>query len=121
MTSLKKNELINLPIKITNSNIKCLEHVSLLTSIRFAKRGQIALYLTSPSGTVTELLGYRYKDTSRRWFSRWRFTSVHFWGEKPLGKWLVQIVLNGAGNGQVRRMFIELFGSSNDETCKTFA
>ena len=81
--------------KIIKTNILCLEQVSIITSIQFSKRGQIGIYLTSPSGTVTELLGYRLRDVSRRWYPSWRFTSVHFWGEQVEGEWLLQIVLNG--------------------------
>ena len=43
--------------------------------------------LTSPSGTMSTLLGQRDNDYSSSGFINWPFMSVMFWGENPSGEW----------------------------------
>ena len=55
------------------------------------KRGDIKIELTSPSGTVSTLLGHRDDDFVRGGYFNWPFMSVMFWGEDPTGKWTLII------------------------------
>ena len=53
-------------------------------------RGDLRIKLTSPSGTESILLDYRYKDKEGI-YDNWPFMSVHFWGENPSGIWMLSI------------------------------
>lgn len=87
-------------------NITFLEHVVANMSFRYHRRGDLKITLISPSGTPSLLLNYRKKDDSNKGkfrqqkirliFNQFRillamtffpFTSVHNWGENPIGKW----------------------------------
>ena len=41
-----------------------LEHVQAELTIQTERRGDLEIYLTSPSGTKSQLLGFRYEITS---------------------------------------------------------
>lgn len=44
------------------------------------------------TGTISQLLTARPLDTSDAGFSNWKFMSVHFWGENPVGTWKMHVV-----------------------------
>lgn len=72
--------------------ISSLEHVIVTVSIPFlGKRGNVVVILESPAGTKSELMTQRPSDSdsnSVRLIS-WNFSSVHFWGEKVEGIWIL--------------------------------
>ena len=68
-----------------------LEHVQVLTTIRFAKRGDLKLTLFSPMGTRAVLLPPRPQDYNQNGFHKWPFLSVQSWGEDPRGTWTLMI------------------------------
>lgn len=74
------------------SAINYLEHVQAKISLKFRPRGSLKITLISPSGTKSDLLLPRMRDTFDDTFNNWPFLSVHFWGEKPAGKWTLRIV-----------------------------
>lgn len=71
------------------NNIRKLEHVQLLVSLKHRRRGDLSITLTSPYGTTSKLLSTRRYDDHSDGLSKWMFMSVHFWGEDPRGKWKV--------------------------------
>lgn len=77
--------------KGTANSVKYLEHVDAVVSLSFTKRGDLALYLTSPSGTRSTLLAKRLRDNSRRGFHDWAFMTTHAWEENPEGTWTLEI------------------------------
>ena len=48
---------------------------------------------TSPKGTWSKLLYSRMMDslTGYRFFTNWRVSSLHYWGERPFGDWNITI------------------------------
>ena len=40
---------------------------------------------------MSQLLTYRPKDRSKEGLTNWRFNTVHFWGESPVGDWHLYI------------------------------
>ncbi|KAK3590527.1 hypothetical protein CHS0354_036349, partial [Potamilus streckersoni] len=76
--------------------ITSLEHVQAYVKVKADKRGNIELYLTSPSGTRAQLLSRRYADTSDEGID-FVFMSVHTWGENPRGKWKLEVCHQKAG------------------------
>ena len=85
-----------------SGNITFLEHVVIRVSLTFqegnldgGKRGEIQLKLTSPQGTVSNILPRRSKDDSNDSYIDWPFLSVHFWGENPEGNWTLFVLYGG--------------------------
>ena len=86
------------PITVSSSgaNISHLEHTQLILTLRLirsssysnAELGQVTL--TPPQGTWSTLRPYRKFDSTCE-FKEWPFTSVHFWGENPVGNWTLQV------------------------------
>ena len=75
----------------TSTEVRHLEHVQVRVSLSYSVRGDVSIYLTSPSGTRTTLLPSRHKDTSPGGFNDWPFMSVWLWGEDPRGVWTVEV------------------------------
>ncbi|VDN01113.1 unnamed protein product [Thelazia callipaeda] len=68
-----------------------LEHVQVLVTVRFGKRGDLKLTLFSPRGTSTVLLPPRPQDYNSNGIHQWPFLSVHTWGEDPRGTWTLMV------------------------------
>jgi furin len=58
----------------------------------FFSIGNLQIFLTSPMGTNSTLLGRRVEDDSADGFNSWPFMTVHNWGESPRGIWTLEIV-----------------------------
>ena len=80
----------------TTNRIKHIEHVQAKITLSSFRRGEISIYLISPSGTRSTLLAKRHRDYSRTGFKDWAFMTTHFWDESAEGVWTIEI-RNGAG------------------------
>ncbi len=86
-----------------------IEQVTLPLFLDHPARGEIAIELESPSGTISQLVG-RNDDDSRGYFD-WTFSTVQFWGENADGEWKLRIEDGISGNtGQLRQVTLELHG-----------
>jgi subtilisin family serine protease len=65
-----------------------VEHVELEADITHTFRGDVAIYLQSPSGTMSEKLPV--SDDPNDTLSHWRMRSVAHWDENPSGTWRVK-------------------------------
>ncbi|XP_015787244.1 furin-like protease kpc-1 isoform X2 [Tetranychus urticae] len=74
-----------------DGEVNFLEHVQAKVTLTATRRGDIHIYLTSPSGTKSNLLAQRPMDNSRSGFQNWPFMSVHTWGENPNGLWKLEV------------------------------
>lgn len=72
-------------------DISKLEHVQLVLSVSYRRRGDMVIDLVSPQGTTSRLLAKRPFDSSNDGLAKWPFASVEFWDEKPQGEWTVTI------------------------------
>ncbi|XP_074605697.1 proprotein convertase subtilisin/kexin type 4-like [Brevipalpus obovatus] len=75
----------------TDNAVRYVEHVQTRIYLQYNPLGALKITLTSPSGTVSELLKPRIKDATDGSFNQWPFLSVHFWGENPQGIWKLVI------------------------------
>ena len=82
----------------TENHIRYLEHVEVVLSLSFTRRGDLTIYLTSPLGTRSTLLGKRRVDYSSKGFKNWAFMTTHNWEENPKGKWTLEIENAGKWN-----------------------
>eukprot|EP00092_Neocalanus_flemingeri_P014184 GFUD01015303.1.p1 GENE.GFUD01015303.1~~GFUD01015303.1.p1 ORF type:complete len:647 (+),score=141.20 GFUD01015303.1:124-2064(+) len=99
--------------------VRFLEHVVspiFVTSGR--KRGDLRIYLQSPSGTWSTLLDNRPKDFSSLGFINWPFMTTHVWGENPIGKWILYIHNDADSKGVSDAKFfdwsLKLYGTQSD-------
>jgi hypothetical protein len=72
-----------------------MEEILLTIKITHSRRGDIEIYLTSPSGTRRRLLRRSSLDTGENINNAadtgWTFSSHAFWGENPQGTWTVEV------------------------------
>uniref|UniRef100_A0A8C6KVW4 Proprotein convertase subtilisin/kexin type 5a n=1 Tax=Nothobranchius furzeri TaxID=105023 RepID=A0A8C6KVW4_NOTFU len=68
-----------------------VEHVVIRVTIAHGRRGDLSITLTSPSGTVSQLLLNRPLDNSTEGFQNWDFMTAHCWGEQAVGEWTLKI------------------------------
>lgn len=73
---------------VSNANLR-LEHVTLTVNITHANRGDLAIDLISPAGTVSRL-AERHGDTNAD-YADWTFMTVRNWGEVSEGTWTVRV------------------------------
>ena len=85
------NDIQTKACKGTRNYVRYIEHTHVIVSLAHASRGAVSIYLTSPMGTRSRVLGRRKGDTKRGGFKSWAFLSTHFWGENPYGKWTLEI------------------------------
>ncbi|XP_041365224.1 furin-like protease kpc-1 isoform X2 [Gigantopelta aegis] len=71
--------------------VNYIEHVQAQITLSYHRRGDVVLYLTSPMGTRSKILPRRPNDMNAGAFTNWHFLSVHFWGERPEGTWILDI------------------------------
>ncbi|XP_043214321.1 neuroendocrine convertase 1-like isoform X2 [Amphibalanus amphitrite] len=71
--------------------IRHLEHVELVFSLNYTRRGALRMRLTSPQGTTVTILRPRRKDDSADGFDGFKLMSVATCGENPDGKWMLEV------------------------------
>lgn len=88
-----------------------VEHVTVTVNIRHARRGELSITLTSPSGMVSELAPRRLDRRAN--FTNWTFSSVRHWGESSQGDWTLTIRDGSARNiGRVMSAQLNLHGTT---------
>ena len=76
--------------------------------MKFDHRGRVKVFLTSPAGTrsmilgesdfkilALRVLGERAHDYSSKGFQNFPFMTVHFWDEAPYGEWILNVNSTG--------------------------
>ncbi|KAM9328952.1 proprotein convertase subtilisin/kexin type 5 isoform 2-T2 [Gastrophryne carolinensis] len=102
----------------SNHHVIYLEHVVVRITITHPRRGDLAIYLTSPSGTRSQLLANRLFDHSMEGFKNWEFMTTHCWGEKASGDWILEIydtpsqLRNFKTPGKLKEWSLVLYGTS---------
>ncbi|XP_067889927.1 PC3-like endoprotease variant B isoform X2 [Heterodontus francisci] len=114
----------------TANEIDTLEHVQVTISLSSICRGDLEIYLISPYGTKSQLLAVRSADNSKTGLKNWTFVSVHSWGEKPEGLWILNITdhansvmdcersKNESTSGSITKFQLTLWGTYKDEPPK---
>ena len=79
-----------------------------------ARRGDISLYLTSPSGTISVLLPKRPADyVNSEGYYNWPFMTRHSWGESPRGTWTLTLSYDSqAGSASLDGFSVTLYGTA---------
>ncbi|XP_045696264.1 proprotein convertase subtilisin/kexin type 5 isoform X1 [Phyllostomus hastatus] len=101
-----------------NHHVNYLEHVVVRITITHPRRGDLAIYLTSPSGTRSQLLANRLFDHSMEGFKNWEFMTIHCWGELAAGDWILEVydtpsqLRNFKTPGKLKEWSLVLYGTS---------
>lgn len=89
-----------------------VEQVTLEVALTHPSRGELAIDLVSPAGTVSHLF-LPHADTNAN--LEHRFTSVFHWGESARGNWKLRIRDTVAGNiGNISTYRLEVFGTRSE-------
>lgn len=95
-----------------------LQHVRVQLDFSFTRFRDIGVFLISPSGTVSELLFRPTNGEIMAISQSIELTSVHFWGENPVGEWQLIIRDQGtnpaADTGILRSADLVLVGSQEN-------
>jgi proprotein convertase subtilisin/kexin type 2 len=113
----------NLVLEITtdacqgsDTEINYLEHVQAVVTLNSTRRGDVTMYLISPSGTRSVILSRRPKDDDPKdGFTNWPFMTTHTWGENPRGKWRLIVRFQGEKHhkGWIKRWTLMLHGTKD--------
>ncbi|MFT5854876.1 MAG: subtilisin family serine protease [Verrucomicrobiales bacterium] len=87
-----------------------LEHVHLTVDIDHGSRGQLEIFLTSPSGMVSQFTEVHSDGNNN--IRNYTFLSVRHWGESSAGDWTVRIADRRAGSvGTLRSLSLKFYGT----------
>uniref|UniRef100_A0A5S6QQA5 P/Homo B domain-containing protein n=1 Tax=Trichuris muris TaxID=70415 RepID=A0A5S6QQA5_TRIMR len=73
------------------ARVRYLEHVQIILTVHFSRRGDLRIFILSPMGTRSEILPVRPHDENNSGFQKWPFMSVQQWGENPEGTWVLTL------------------------------
>ncbi|XP_070543444.1 furin-1-like isoform X1 [Ptychodera flava] len=101
----------------SKNHVLYLEHVQARLTMTYSRRGDLEIYLTSPSGTRSLLLPQRSRDSDTRdGFKDWPFMTTHCWGERSRGTWILEIKNKGSphNSGMLKDWKLVLYGTDVD-------
>uniref|UniRef100_A0A8K9WYN5 Proprotein convertase subtilisin/kexin type 6 n=1 Tax=Oncorhynchus mykiss TaxID=8022 RepID=A0A8K9WYN5_ONCMY len=99
-------------------HVSYVEHVVVKVLVVHPRRGDLEVSLISPSGTRSQLLAKRLFDNSNEGFRNWEFMTVHCWGERAEGQWILEIIDNPSSLrnpevlGKLKEWTLVLYGTS---------
>jgi len=97
-----------------HGDVNFLEHVQAHVTLDSSRRGDLAIYLTSPQGTKSQLLARRPHDSSRAGFHDWPFLTVFCWGENPAGTWELEVQNDGRYEVTLRAWSMTFHGTAEN-------
>jgi subtilisin-like proprotein convertase family protein len=75
---------------VPNTQTTPLEVVKVRLEMTHTYRGDLEVYLTSPSGTTSRLFSRAAADADA--MVTWTFITNAFWGERPAGTWTIRVL-----------------------------
>ncbi|KAL7676452.1 hypothetical protein ACOME3_002704 [Neoechinorhynchus agilis] len=97
--AIKKTEnntiFIRWKFRLADCAIKKIEHATLRLSVQTDYRGGTRIDITSPLGTPSTLLNFRWLDLNDEGIKQHPFTTNRCWGEDPNGVWTLELWLKG--------------------------
>eukprot|EP00038_Savillea_parva_P007732 m.172197 g.172197 ORF g.172197 m.172197 type:complete len:971 (+) comp13486_c0_seq1:235-3147(+) len=91
--------------------IQKLEHVQVTVDLQTSRRGNIAVFVTCPAGTRSELMPYRRKDASNQPL-QWTYMTVECWDESPIGTFTLEITTQSDATVTLSSWSVTLHGTA---------
>ncbi len=92
------------------ANALRVEHVTLTVTLNHTNRGQLAVSLTSPQGTVSRL-AEKHSDSGDN-YTQWTFSSVRHWAENSAGTWTLTVAdLTSGTTGTLGAATLRVYGT----------
>ncbi|KAJ2392965.1 pheromone processing endoprotease, partial [Coemansia sp. RSA 2559] len=103
--------------QVAGANMKRVEHVTVVIDMEHQYRGNVEVWLQSPSGIRSQLAAVRNLDSSNKGLSNWKFMSVKHWDEDPVGKWSLHVRNAYKPNytGTLRSWQLTVYGESMEK------
>jgi len=111
---------VTLYLKQDDCGIQYLEHMQAEVSLSFPRRGDLEMVSKSPNGTQSKLFYSRTLDSVAgfKTFKNLTVTSLHYWGENPVGQWNITIhntkPRRNTGKGRLRGLKLIFYGTKDD-------
>ena len=87
-----------------------VEHVEVIIDIPHTARGNLEVFLTAPSGTVSQLLQTNFDANNN--YPNWSLNSVRHWDELSSGDWTLRVAdRSGADVGTWNSWSLNIFGT----------
>jgi subtilisin-like proprotein convertase family protein len=88
-------------------SIDKIEHVTLIITLTpNGKRGDLEMWIKSPMGTESMILGKRSHDYSGSGFSAYEFLTMELWDENPIGNWEFIVRTSNSKLGKIGRVLL---------------
>ncbi|KAG1696479.1 Proprotein convertase subtilisin/kexin type 7 [Nymphon striatum] len=92
--------------------LSIVENVQVSIILSYPIRGYLQIRLMSPSKTVSVIAEPRFNDKSANGYSGWKFSSLQFWGENPIGNWTLLVTsLGKIESGLLKSWFLIIHGT----------
>jgi uncharacterized repeat protein (TIGR01451 family) len=103
---------VSVQFSITNATLRA-EHVKLNLDALHTFRGDLEIYLTSPSGTTSRLVQSGVAGPVRD-YADYPFMTTHNWGESAAGVWTLRIAdLEGGDVGTLTGARLTIYGTTS--------
>ncbi|CAB3407475.1 unnamed protein product [Caenorhabditis bovis] len=109
-TNITAFHSIELGVPFNGCSVGHIERVVVAMSLIHSRRGQLSVWLRSPTGTVSRLLAPRPLDDQANLLN-WQFVSTHFFGESPEGDWSVLVSSETPLQFRVENLSLKVAGS----------
>ncbi|KAJ1667510.1 pheromone processing endoprotease [Coemansia sp. RSA 1813] len=102
---------------VADANMKRVEHVTVVINMEHQYRGNVEVWLESPSGIRSQLAAVRNLDNSNKGLDNWKFMSVKHWDDDPVGKWRLHVRNAYKPNytGTLRSWQLTVYGESTEK------
>ncbi|XP_035672664.1 proprotein convertase subtilisin/kexin type 6-like [Branchiostoma floridae] len=115
-TSIPQRGEVHTSITVQDSCVvNYLEHVFLTVRITFPHRGHLRIRLTSPGGTISDIVPGRATDMEPD--LEWTFMTLHHWGESAVGPWRLSVQNTHphlSSTGDLETWSLRLLGTETD-------
>jgi len=102
---------VTLSIPVSSTAIRSIEKVVVEFTMPHTYRGDLAVTLTSPTGTVSQLALSSNGDSGNN-FVAWPFMTVRNWGERPFGTWTLKVADEvGIDVGTITEVNLKIYGT----------
>ena len=101
---------------VSKAYLDRLEHITVHVNISHDWRGDLDIFLESPTGILSHLGPHRLYDSSSDGFNDWTFMTVKHWEEAVAGTWKLKIydLYNEKRTGRLVSWYMKFWGEATE-------